>query len=179
MTAETDNQSKDIDHQQPPSGIWKKNISSKVPSIWQRFWIVTGIVYLLMLVPTYFVVIPDQMSIEMNMVLEVMDEVKRYDGMAFAGESPQQVMVSVHAQGYEKWIGATRIKFHIGHEGDAGFAKTDKDYRKAISDLPVKRVIGILICVVVWSIPMGLLYAVGFAVEWVLHGTKSQVEKSH
>jgi len=137
---------------------------------WQRLWIVTGIIYLLMLAGSFYVVMPDKESIERQMVFSVTEEVRHYDGMAFAGESPQKIFEIANSQGYAQWIESIRFKYHIRPDGNAGFDKIENEYREAISDLPVKRTIGVIICVVAWLLPMAVLYAIGFVVDWIKRG---------
>ena len=137
---------------------------------WQRLWIVTGIIYLLMLAGSFQLLMPDKESIERNMVFSVTEEVRRYDGMAFAGESPRKIFEIAHSQGFATWIAVTRSKYHIGPAGNSGFDRIEKEYREAISDLPVKRTFGFLLCVVFWLVPMAVLYSIGFVVDWIKKG---------
>ena len=138
---------------------------------WQRLWIVTGIIYLLILAGIYHLVMPDKESIERQMVFSVTEEVRHYDGMAFAGESPRQIFEIASSQGYAQWIETIRFKYHIGPDGNASFDRIENEYREAISDLPVKRTIGVMVCAVAWLLPMAVLYAIGFVVDWIKRGT--------
>jgi hypothetical protein len=154
-----------------PSGIW--SVPEAVRHTfqpWQRLWFVSGIVYLLMLAGSYYLLMPNQESIERRMVYSVTEELKRYDGMAFAGESPQKIFESARSQGYSSWIAQVRTRYHIGSEGNAAFARIENNYRETIDDLPVKQTVGVLICLVAWLIPMGVLYAFGFIVDWIKRG---------
>jgi len=154
-----------------PSGAWKVPESPKRQfKPWQRLWIAAAIIYLLMLAGSYYVIMPNQESIERKMVFAVTEEVRRYDGMAFAGESPRKIFEIARSQGYSDWIAQLRIKYQIGPEGNDGFAKVEKNYREAISDLPVKRAIGVLLCLVAWLVPMAALYGAGFVVDWIKRG---------
>jgi hypothetical protein len=139
------------------SGVWTAPESPKRQfKPWQRLWLVTGIIYLLMLAGSYHLLMPDQERIERRMVLSVTEEVQHYDGMAFAGESPRKIFESARSQGYTAWIAATRSKYRIGAEGNTGFDRIEKSYREAVSDLPVKRTLGVLVCVVAWLLPMAV-----------------------
>lgn len=140
---------------------------------WQRLWVVSGVIYLLMLAGSYYLLMPDRESIERRMVFSVTDEVRRYDGMAFAGESPRKIFEEARSQGYADWIRATRARFRIGPEGNAGFDRIDKNYRDAVADLPFKRVLGILICLVAWLVPMGIFYGAGWATDWIKRGLRA------
>jgi len=153
------------------SGIWAvpKSPKRRLKS-WQRLWLVTGIIYLLMLAGSYHLLMPDQERIERRMVLSVTEEVQRYDGMAFAGESPRKIFEAARSQGYPAWIASIRSKYRIGPEGNTGFDRIEKGYREAVSDLPVKRTLGVLVCVVAWTLPMAVLYAIGFVVDWIKRG---------
>ena len=156
------------------SGTWKAPESPKRQfKPWQRLWIATAIIYLLMLAGTYHVIMPNQESIDRKMVFAVTEEVRRYDRMAFAGESPRNVFEIARSQGYTAWITLIRSKYQIGPEGNEGFDRIEKSYREAISDLPVKQTIGVFICLVAWLVPMGALYAAGFVVDWIRRGTRS------
>lgn len=156
-----------------PSGTWEVPPSPRRRlKPWQRLWIVSGIVYLLLLAGSYYLLLPDRESIERHMVFSVTEEVRRYDGMAFAGESPRKIFENFRSQGYTAWIATIRSTYRIGPEGNAGFDRIEKNYREAVSDLPVKRTVGVLVCVVAWLFPMAFLYAIGSVVEWIRRGAR-------
>ena len=140
---------------------------------WQRLWFVTGIVYLMMLAGTYYMLMPNQERLERKMVFSVTEEAKQYDGMAFAGESPQKIFETARSQGYAAWIAATRSRYHIGPEGTIGFDRVEQSYRDAISDLPAQRKLGVMICFVAWLMPMSVLYAIGLVVDWIKRGARA------
>ena len=82
-----------------PSGTWKVPEPPKRQlNQWQRLWIVTACIYLLMLAGTYYLLMPTPESIERTMVFAVTEEVRRYDGLAFAGESPRKIFDSARSQ---------------------------------------------------------------------------------
>lgn len=137
---------------------------------WQRLWLVTGVIYLLMLAGSFYMLVPDQEQIERQMVFSVTEEVKRFDGMAFAGESPRKIFANARSQGYSTWIAQIRTKYRIGPEGNAGFGRIDEVYHDAIIDLPVNRKLGMLICFLAWMIPMSAFYAVGSGWDWIKRG---------
>lgn len=143
---------------------------------WQRLWLVSGIVYLLMLAGSFHLLMPDQERIERRMVFAVTEEVRRYDGMAFAGESPREIFETARSQGYAKWIEAIRSRYRIGPGGDRGFDRIDTEYREAVSGLPLKRTIGLFVCAVAWLLPMAVLYAFGFVVDWIKRGGSASQE---
>ena len=116
--------------------------------------------------------VPNQERIERRMIFSVTEEVKRYDGMAFAGESPRRIFEVASSQGYATWIAAVRSKYQIGSEGNAGFSRVDKEYRDALSGLPTKRSLGVMICFVAWLIPMSAFYAIGAGVDWIKRGAR-------
>lgn len=146
-----------------PSGIWGIPESPKRQfKPWLRLWLAAGIFYFLLLAVSFSMLMPDQERIERQMVFSVTEEVKRYDGMAFAGESPRKIFEIARAEGYDFWIAQIRNKYHIGNEGNSGFKKIEKNYREAVADLPMKQMLGVLICFVIWLLPMAVLYAIGF-----------------
>jgi len=51
---------------------------------WQRLWVVTGLFYLVMLVGSCHLLLPDLEGVERRMIFSVTEEVLRYDGMAYA-----------------------------------------------------------------------------------------------
>lgn len=110
------------------------------------------------------------------MVLSVTEEVHRYDGMAFAGESPRTLFERARSLGYHAWIQQVRTTYRIGAEGNAGFDRIEKKYQEALSDLPTQQIIGILICSVAWLVPMSVFYAIGFVLEWIKRGTRGLQE---
>ena len=155
------------------SGTWEVPESSKRQfKPWQRLWFVSGIIYLILLAGSYFMLIPNQESIERRMVFSVTEEVRRYDGMAFAGESPRKIFEIARSQGYVAWIAAIRSRYSIGKEGNAGFDKIEKGFHEALYDLPRKRTFGVLLCLIAWLLPMSALYAAGLAVDWIKQGMR-------
>lgn len=155
-----------------PSGTWnlKKSPERRLKP-WQRLWLATGIFYLLMLGGSYYLLMPDREFIERKTVHSVTEEVRRYDGMAFVGESPQKVFDLARKQGYTDWIAQLRTRYRIGPEGNAGFDRIKRDYEETVSDLPKKRIVGLLLCIAAWLIPMAVLYAMGIVVDWIKRGT--------
>ena len=125
-----------------------------------------------MLAGSYYALMPDRESIERRMVFSVTEEARRYDGMAFAGESPRKIFENARSQGYSNWIAAIRAGYRIGPEGNAGFDRIEHNYHEALSDLPLKRNVGVLVCLVAWVFPMALLYAIGAVVEWIKRGAR-------
>lgn len=163
----------DVTLTKSPSGTWKRPETPRRPfKPWQRLWLVTGIIYLLMLAGSYHLLIPDHESIERKMVLSVTEEVHRYDGMAFAGESPRKTFETARSLGFPVWIAQIRSTYRIGPEGNAGFDRIEKSYQEAISDLPVKQTVGLLLCLIAWLVPMSVLYAIGFVVDWIKRGAQ-------
>lgn len=163
----------DITLNKSPSGTWKAPDFRKLQfKPWQRLWFATAIIYLLLLAGSCQLIMPNQESIERRMVLSVTEEVHRYDGMAFVGESPRTIFETARSQGYAAWITQLRSKYRIGPEGNAGFDKIEREYRDSISDLPMKRTVGIVICIVVWAIPMAVLYAMGTVIDWIKRGIR-------
>lgn len=158
-----------------PSGTWgvpeapKRSLKLQP---WQRLWLLSGIIYLFMLAGSCYLLMPDRESIERKMVFSVTEEVRRYDGMAYAGESPRTIFETARAQGYSRWIAATRARFRIGPEGNPGFEKIENTYRDALADLPFKRIVGILICIAAWLVPMAACYAIGFGIDWIRRGVR-------
>jgi hypothetical protein len=134
-------------------------------------------VYLILIAGSYYLLLPNQESIERQMVFAVTEEVRRYDGMAFAGESPRKVFEAARGVGYAEWIAALRTKYRIGREGDAGFERIERRYRDEVSRLPAEWALGVVVCIVVWLVPMALLYGFGAIVDWIRRGVRVQVRR--
>ena len=117
-------------------------------------------------------IMPNQERIERKMVFAVTEEVRRYDGMAFAGESPRKIFEIARSLGYPSWIKQIRSKYQIGPEGNEGFDRIEKNYQEAISSLSVKQSLGIFVCLVAWLVPMAVLYGIGFVVDWIKRGVR-------
>jgi len=120
---------------------------------------------------------PNQESIDRQRVMSAMEEVKRYDGMAFVDETPRKIYKVAHSLGYDKWISYVRSQYHIGPEGNAGFDWIEKVYSDALSELPAKRNLGLMISFVAWLMPMSALYAIGLVVDWIKRGTGAIKER--
>jgi len=162
---------REVTLEKSPSGTWVVPVSSRRQlQPWQRLWFITGAIYLLALAGCYYMLMPNQQSIERKMVFSITEEVKRYEGMAFAGESPAKIFEAAGSQGYAVWIAKLRTQYRIGPNGNAGFERVDKEYRDAKSNLPAQRILGVIICFIAWMIPMSLLYAAGLVIDWIRRG---------
>lgn len=172
MTPDSDKHT-EVTMKQTASGTWEPpKVIRRTLKSWQRLWVVSGAIYLLLLAGSCYVLIPDQVSIERRMVFSVMEEVRRYDGMAFAGDSPEKIFEIARKQGYAAWITATKARYRIKPPYDEGFDIIDKNFKEALSDLPMKRIVGLIICMIVWLVPMAVFYAFGFVIDWIRSGAE-------
>jgi hypothetical protein len=152
------------------SGFWSRAQSGHGLKSWQRVWLVTGITYLLMLVATGWLLMPERRQVDKAMVFAVTEEVRRYDGLAFVGDSPEKIFEAARTQGYALWIARIRKTYSIGKVGDDGFGKIERDHRQAIETLATKRLkLSGRLCIA-WVVPMGLLYAAGGLIDWIKQG---------
>lgn len=164
----------EISLEKSSTGTWTiPETSKRKIKPWQRLWLVSGTIYFLMLAGSFYLLVPNKERIERKMVFSVTEEVKRFDGMAFASESPRKIFETASSQGYAAWIASVRSKYQIGAEGNEGFGRIDKEYRDAISRLPIKRNIGVIICFLIWVIPMSAFYAIGSGVDWIKRGLRA------
>jgi hypothetical protein len=165
----------DVTLDKQPDGSWQATPAagqSRSFSSWQRLWCVTGLIYLLMLAATCYVLVPTRERVERNMVFAVTEEVRRFDGMAFAGESPDTIFRVARSEGYSDWVRKMRARYRIGIEGDTGFNRIEKEYRESASSLTTKQVLAVLISGIAWIVPMVVLYAIGFTVDWIKRGVR-------
>jgi hypothetical protein len=163
----------EISLEKSSTGTWTiPETSKRKIKPWQRLWLVSGMIYFLMLAGSFYLLVPNQERMERKMVFSITEEVKRFDGMAFAGESPRKIFETARSQGYATWIASVRSKYQIGTEGNASFARVDKEYRDAISRLPIKQNIGVIICFLAWLIPMSAFYAICSGVDWIKQGLR-------
>jgi hypothetical protein len=152
------------------SGIWSRAQRGHGLKGWQRLWLVTGGTYLLMLAATGWLLMPERRQVDKAMVFAVTEEVRRYDGLAFVGDSPEKIFETARAQGYGPWIAHVRKAYRIGREGDAGFGRIEREYRQAMETLALRRLkLSGWLCVA-WVVPMGVLYAMGGLVGWIRQG---------
>ena len=152
------------------SGIWSLPEKARDLKAWQRLWVAAGIIYFLMVLAAGYVLMPTRGAIDRNMVFAVTEEVRKYEGLVFAGNSPEKILESARSQGYSAWIAGLRKKFRIGKEGDAGFARIEREYRQDIESLPLKRLKLSAMLWLAWVVPMAALYAMGYMVDWVNQG---------
>ena len=152
------------------SGMWSRAQSGQGLKSWQRLWLVTGVTYLFMLVATGWLLIPERRQVDKAMVFAVTEEVRRYDGLAFVGDSPEKIFEAARTQGYAPWIARIRKAYSIGKEGDDGFGRIERDYRQTLETLSTKRLkLSGWLCVA-WVVPMGVLYAAGGLIGWIKQG---------
>ncbi len=165
-----------ITMEQNSSGTWEVPRKPRFRlQAWQRLWIVTGMVWLLMLGGTCYLIMPTRDSIESRMVFDVTEELRRYDGMAFAGESPRNIFMAARSKGYESWIAEQRGKYRVGPQGNQRFDKLWNAYQEDLSSLSFKQILGIFFCAVAWGVPMGVLYFIGRVIEWIQRGIRGEL----
>jgi len=138
---------------------------------WQRLWLVTGGIYLLMVVAAGLLLMPERRQVDKAMVFAITEEVRKYDGLAFVGDSPERIFQAARSQGFAPWIARIRKTYRIGREGDDGFGRIEKDYRQAVESLTTQRLKLLVWLCVAWVVPMGLLYAAGGLIGWIRQGT--------
>jgi len=152
------------------SGVWSRAQRGRGLKGWQRLWLVTGATYLLMLAATGWLLMPERRQVDKSMVFAVTEEVRRYDGLAFVGDSPEKIFETARAQGYGPWIAHVRTAYRIGKEGDAGFGRIEREYRQAMETLTTKRLKLLGWLCAAWVVPMALLYALGGLIGWIRQG---------
>jgi hypothetical protein len=152
------------------SGIWSRAQRRYDLMGWQRLWLVTGVTYLLMLVAAGWLLMPERRQVDKAMVFAVTEEVRRYDGLSFVGDSPEKLFETARAQGYGPWIAHVRKAYRIGREGDGGFNRIEKEYRQAVETLTSRRLKLSGWLLVAWVVPMGLFYVMGSLVGWIRLG---------
>jgi hypothetical protein len=152
------------------SGIWSLPEKAGDLKVWQRLWVATGIMYFFMVVATGYVLMPTRGAQDRTMVFAVTEEVRKYEGLVFAGDSPEKIFERARSQGYSMWIAGLRKKYRIGREGDAGFSRIEKEYHQDIESLPLKQLKLSALLWLAWIVPMGVLYALGYLVDWINKG---------
>ncbi|HEX9079250.1 MAG TPA: hypothetical protein VF795_06660 [Desulfuromonadaceae bacterium] len=153
------------------SGTWSAQGKTKGLKAWQRLWIVACITHLLLIIAAGYLLMPTRERIEREMVFAVTGEVGKYEGMVFAGDPPEKIFETARSQGYGAWIAGLRKRYRIGAEGDAGFDRIERNYRRDMEGLTRKRLRLSAWLAVAWLAPMGALYLMGWTVDWINRGT--------
>lgn len=147
-----------------------KRRSRKPLKGWQRLWVATGFLYLLLIVVAGFVLMPNRRQIDKAMVTAVIEEVRKYQGLAFMGESPEKTFERAQKLGLAPWVVKVRKTYRIGKEGNAGFGRIDEMHSEAINALQHERLKLSAWLFAAWIIPMVVLYAMGALVDWISRG---------
>lgn len=108
------------------------------------------------------------------MVFAVTEEVKRYDGLAFAGEPPSVIFQAAQKEGYERWIAKVRQRYRIGRSGDAGFRGIERLYRAEVNGLPARRFKVAFNLFAAWLLPVAMLYICGTVIDWIRGGDREK-----
>ena len=151
-------------------GTWGLPEKAKRLKAWHRLWVVTGVTYLLLVVGAGYLLMPTRERIDRDMVFAVTEEVRKYEGLVFAGDSPERIFQAARRQGYAAWITDLRMRYRIGAEGDAGFDRIEQGYRWDVDRLTGRRLKLSAWLAVAWLVPMGVLYAMGAIVDWITRG---------
>src|SRR5689334_4813291 len=92
------------------SGSWGLPEKARELNAWQRLWVVAGVSYFLMVVATGCLLMPTRGRADRDMVFAVTEEVRKYEGLVFAGDSPEKIFETARSQGYSVWITGLRRK---------------------------------------------------------------------
>jgi len=149
------------------SGTWGLPERVKSLKAWQRLWVVSGVTYLLLVIAAGYVIMPTRERLDRDMVFAVTEEVKKYEGLVFAGDSPDKIFALARTKGYSVWIADLRKRYRIGAEGDAGFNRIEKEYRQSVEGLTRKCLRLSAWLYVAWFVPMCVLYVMGAVVDWI------------
>ena len=141
---------------------------------WQRLWLATGVVYLLCILATCSVILPDSDQIGHEMVISVIDEVRKYDPFAYIGDAPRTIYDQARKEGYENWEKRLRKRYATASP-TPGFDRIEKAYSRADSDLPAARRKVCLMLALGWLLPMALLSVINRTARWIMAGS---VEKT-
>lgn len=137
---------------------------------WQRLWLATGVVYLLCILATCSVILPDSDQIGHELVISVIDEVRKYDPFAYIGDAPQTVYAEARNEGYEHWEKRLRKRYATGSHAP-GFDRIEKAYSRAVTDLPAARQKVCLMLALGWLLPMALLSVINRTARWIIVGS--------
>jgi hypothetical protein len=136
---------------------------------WQRLWLATAVVYLICVLLTGYLIMPDSNQLGRELVTRAIDEVRKFNPFAFIGEAPQVTYAAARKEGYAAWERRLRAKATQGVPAP-GFDRIEKEYRQALAELPARQLkVGCLLALG-WLGPMALLTLVNRTVRWIIRG---------
>jgi len=141
---------------------------------WQRLWVLVGVIYLVVIAIVTISVVPKRSQLISGWAYDAVDLIKAHEKV---DSSNWTLRKGVFGDASDEEI-VTKIT--------TGAAKTeDKDWRIKVKELEAKhtkRLDGLLgeqlravgIAILVWFVPVVLLYALGYGVGWVYRGFRNR-----
>ncbi|MRR53279.1 MAG: hypothetical protein EG822_02035 [Deltaproteobacteria bacterium] len=168
----------EIDHKPNPYDPWKRPNRRRIGEFLSgltrlmRLWLVTAVVYLVMLVVAGFFLMPNRGQVERALVFAVTEEVRKYDGLAFVAESPRRIYAAARRKGLDHWIAEVRQKHRIGSEADPAFARMWEKHLSDLRGLGDRQMKLLILLAMAWAGPMAALFAAVRVMEWINRGRR-------
>lgn len=137
-----------------------------------RLWLVTAVVYLILVVVSGLFLMPNRGQAERAWVFAVTQEIRKYDGLAFVAESPSEIHEAAQREGVDRWIASLRKKNRIGTEADPDFVRLREKYLLDLRSLGDRQLKLLVLLALAWAAPMAALFAAVRVLEWIKRGRR-------
>lgn len=168
----------EIDFKNNPSAPWDPPKRPKLRAFLSgltrlmRLWLVTAVVYLMLVIVAGVYLMPNRGQAERALVFAVTEEVRKYDGLAFIVESPSGIYEAARRARFDRWIAEVRQKYRIGANADPVFAQMWEKYQRDLSSLGDRQLKLLVMLALAWTVPMAVLFAAVQVMEWITRGRR-------
>lgn len=169
----------EIDLRNNPDGSWehpkRRRFGAYLSGLTRlmRLWLVTAVVYLILVVVAGIFLMPKRGQAERAWVFAVTEEVRKYDGLAFVAESPSRIYQAARREGVDRWIASLRKRHRIGTEADPDFARMREKYLRDLISLGDRQMKLLVLLAFAWAGPVAALYGAVRVMEWIYRGKRS------
>lgn len=166
----------EIDHKTHPFDPWERPKRRRIGAFLsgltrlKRLWLVTAVVYLALVVVAGIFLMPNRQQAERALVFAVIEEVRKYDGLAFVAESPSGIYAAARRKGLDHWVAEMRKKHRIGTEADPAFARMREKYQGDLGSLGERQLKLLVLLALAWAGPLAALFAAVRVMEWINRG---------
>lgn len=153
---------------------------------WQRLWIVTSVLYLCVTIPITFAKIdwPETTNIEKEFVNATYLLIDEADGKEIKIDitllveefirrgllaNPETEVDTMMAE--KDWVGLAERAI-LKNKNKINFSEIRNTYDSDLEKITSERKEIVLFCVVIWFVPIVVLYLLGLSIRWIVRGFK-------
>lgn len=133
---------------------------------WHRLFLMLAFLYFVTLAVFVTMAIPTAADHQRNRLFDTVNLIREYRPDYFRESWTYKVVDSIIEQGREEWL----AKVHESFRGKVDFSPIEQRYQQDMHNLTRDQRKAVLTALGLWGIPVGVVYALGLSVAWIIAG---------